>query len=275
MSSAYYPLGLRVNNYPNSYISWKSPNNYATISRNIKPFTNNDPSYTDPGAFGKPRPIKQYRKGILINNENKLTKSSNGMPHLLETIQDTPAMVHGTTTQDITNNPIISNQCNTPDQCNTSNQCSGIPIICLNNKIYNTTDTPTYNSKEFCCNKEKNALSRVIYANTGYIPPTYYPSYSQYINGRGNTYKQNIFDFENISNPELNTYVIPNVYNLPNCPKLAVYKPSNPQFAIQNAVSNGTRILKLSTTTIERGTLLYKNKSYPVTCNYKKCNKLL
>jgi hypothetical protein len=250
MSSAFYPLGLRVNNYPNGYISWKSPNNYATISRNIKPFTNKDPTYTDYGAFRRPRPIKHYRKGIIVNNENssKFTKSSNGMPYLLETIQDTPGSTHSTT-------PQINND-----------TCDGLPIIYVNNKIYNDTDTPKYQSDEFCCNKEKDALNRVIYANTGYIPPTYYPSYSQYIHGRGNTYKQKIFNFENISNPILNTYEIPNVYHPPNCPIVSVYKPSNPQFAIQNAVSNGTRILKLSTTTIERS----NERAKLFYANYKK-----
>lgn len=260
MSSAYYPLGLRVNNYPNGYISWKSPNNYATISRNMKPFTNKDPSYTDRGAFGRPRPMKHYRKGIIINNENshKFSKSSNGMPYLLETIQDTPGTFHCTTT--------------TTDQVN-SEQCSGTPIIYVNNKLYNATDTPTYQSNEFCCNKEKDALKRVIYANTGYVPPTYYPSYSQYIHGKANTYEQKIFDFENISNPELNTYVIPNVYNSsPNCSNFSVYKPSNPQFAIQNAVSSGTRILKLATTTVERSKLFSKNKIQNDQPNCKKCN---
>lgn len=255
MSSAFYPLGLRVNNYPNGYVSWKSPNNYATISRNIKPFTNKDPSYNEPGAFRKPRPIKHYRKGIFINNENsnKFTKSSNGMPYLLETIQNTPGMFHCTT------NHINSDQCN------------GTPIIYVNNKLYDTTDTPTYQSDEYCCNKEKDALKHVIYANTGYIPPTYYSSYTQYIHGRGNTYQQKIFDFESTSNPALNTYVIPNVYNSKDCVNVSVYKPSNPQFAIQNAVSGGTRVLKLSTTTIERSKLLYKKK--PLILNTCKCEK--
>lgn len=258
MSSAFYPLGLRVNNYQNGYISWKSPNNYAIISRNIKPFTNKDSTYTDPGAFGKPRPIKHYRKGILINAENinRISKSSNGMPHLLETLQDTPGITHGITTN-LNDNPEYD---------------GGIPIIHVNNKIYNNTDTPTYQSDELCCNKEKNALNRVIYANTGYVPPTYYPSYAQYIHGHGNTYQQKIFNFENTSNPVKNTYIIPNVYHSQNCPEVSVYKPSNAQFAIQNAVSSGTRILKLSTTTIERSKLLSKNKTYNSISNCKKCN---
>jgi len=257
MSTAFYPLGLRANNYPNGYISWKSPNNYETISRNIKPFINKDYTYIDYGAFSKPRPIKHYRKGILINNDenrNRFTKSSNGMPYLIETIQDTPGMSHSTTNK-------INNESD-----------NGIQFVSVNNKLYNDTDTPTYQSNEFCCNKEKNALNRVIYANTGYIPTTYYPSYSQYIHGRGNTYEQKIFDFENISNPNLNTYIIPNVYHPPNCPNVSVYKPSNPQFAIQNAVSSGTRILKLSTTTLERSKLLSKSKLNSFTPNCTKCN---
>ena len=257
MSSAYYPMGMRQNNYPNGYVSWKSTNNHTIVPRNIKPFTNKDPENTYYGVVRRPRPIKHYRKGILINdtNINRVSKSSNGMPRLLEIVQDTPGSKNIFYKTSLNNNEI----------------CNGIPIIDVNNKLYNSTDTPTYTTTtdQLCCNKEKDALRNVIGPNTAYTSPRYYTSFSQYIHSRGNTYEQNIFDFEKIANPILNTYVINNVLNKnPNCPKESVYKPNNAQFANQGAVSNGTRILKLSTTTLERSKLISNNK---VTINLSTC----
>jgi hypothetical protein len=240
-------MGMRVNNLPGGYVSWKSPNNYDIVPRNIKPFTNKDSSNNYNSVSRKPRPIKHYRKGIFINTENinRISKSSNGMPYLLQTLQDNPGSTSSTTSHNNNNN----------------DQCNGLPVISVNNKLYNNTDTPTYQTDTVCCNKEQDALKRVIPTNTGYTPPTYYPSYSQYIHGKGNTYTQNVFDFEKISNPVLNTYVINNVVNKqPNCIKVAVYKPNNQQYANQGAVSSGTRILKLSTTTIERSNITSTNK---------------
>ena len=259
MSSSYYPMGMRVNNLPNGYVSWKSPNNYDIVPRNIKPFTNKDLTNTSNSVSRKPRPIKHYRKGIFVNsgNINRISKSSNGMPYLLETLQDTPG----------SNNHLTST-------INNNDQCIGLPVISVNNKLYNNTDTPTYQTDTLCCNKEHDALKRVIPTNTGYTPPTYYPSYSQYIHGKGNTYTQNVFDFEKISNPVLNTYVINNVVNKnPNCIKVSVYKPNNQQYANQGAVSSGTRILKLSTTTIERSNITSSNKTNinVSTCNHTNC----
>ena len=70
MSSAYYPMGMRVNNYPGQYISWKSPVNYEIVPRNIKPFTNKDSLNFYNSVSRKPRPIKHYRKGIFVNIDN-------------------------------------------------------------------------------------------------------------------------------------------------------------------------------------------------------------
>jgi hypothetical protein len=42
--------------------------------------------------------------------------------------------------------------------------------------------------------------------------------------------------------------------------KLVVYKPSNPQFAVQGGVSSSTRTLKLGVTTVEKN--VYQNGKY-------------
>jgi hypothetical protein len=54
-----------------------------------------------------------------------------------------------------------------------------------------------------------------------------------------------------ITNPYANNSLLTGPSNSTNC-KLVVYKPNNPQFAVQGAVSSSTRILKLGLTTIEK-----------------------
>ena len=70
MSSAVYPLGM--NTYNNSlniggYETWKGTGSYsnpvAVTAGNIRPLTNKDPTNIASGAFGRPRPLKIYRKG--------------------------------------------------------------------------------------------------------------------------------------------------------------------------------------------------------------------
>jgi len=72
--------------------------------------------------------------------------------------------------------------------------------------------------------------------------------------------------------------------------KLVVYKPSNPQFAVQGGVSSSTRTLKLTVDTVNKNInsirgqkgysgsantpFIYKNKVAPCTLNNGTCNKL-
>jgi hypothetical protein len=63
----------------------------SEYTKNIKSFTNNDPSYTYEGTFRRPRPIKHYRKGYPSTFESdKQTISGNGMPRLLTNMQEMP-----------------------------------------------------------------------------------------------------------------------------------------------------------------------------------------
>jgi len=64
--------------------------------------------------------------------------------------------------------------------------------------------------------------------------------------------KEAVIIFTNfISNPYINNTYLSGPSNPTNC-KLVVYKPNNPQFAVQGAVSSSTRLLKLAVTTIEK-----------------------
>jgi hypothetical protein len=73
MSSAFYPQGMNSwnNRLPQGgYKTWKGSGLYSNPVTNtathIRPLTNNDPGNVFPTGFGLPRPIKHYRKGIVI-----------------------------------------------------------------------------------------------------------------------------------------------------------------------------------------------------------------
>ena len=78
MSTAYYPLGMRPtpasgynhkSSAPDEYKSWKgtglSQTPVGVTSGSVRPLTNKDYGNVFNGAFGKPRPIKHYRKGVM------------------------------------------------------------------------------------------------------------------------------------------------------------------------------------------------------------------
>ena len=103
---------------------------------------------------------------------------------------------------------------------------------------------------------------------------SYYTTLQQYRENRCQTYEQRAFNF--VSNAAYvpgakpgsalalsNTYVAncqPNVVNYPGC-RLVVYKPNNPQYAQQGAVSSSTRMLKLNVTTIETNAASFKKNA--------------
>lgn len=198
----------------------------------IRPLTNNDPGNIFPGPFGKARPLKHYRKGRVIPNvdiitidktkENKYitskhtylaetevdliqynlnrnVKSSKGTSlgggfggsGLLNEMQDKPGSYL------VKQNPItetnevfqINNDCKT---------CEGVGIVdnFYPNKLY-LTENPEPNTQNpiLCCNQEKFALKRVIYASTN-LKKNYYTTTSQYLQNRCKTYQQRAFNFE-------------------------------------------------------------------------------
>lgn len=118
----------------------------------------------------------------------------------------------------------------------------------------------------FNCQRPVKSRLRFKPAST-IVKENYYSSLQQYRENRCQTYKQKVFDFiepatlnktdnsyivncqpnalntENLENPENNT-------NLSFC-KLAIYKPSNVQFAKEGAVTSGTRLFRLKVNTIK------------------------
>jgi hypothetical protein len=221
----------------------------------IRPLTNLDPGNVFPSPFGAARPIKHYRKGRVIPNvaiinmdktqENKYivgdkkyiaetevglieynlnrnVKSSKGTSlgggfggsGLLNELQDKPG------TYLVKQNPIseINEMVQSQKDCTT---CQGVAIVdtYYPNKTY-LTDNPEPNTENaiWCCNQEKFAKKRVIYANTN-LKKNYYTTHTQYLQNRCKTYQQRAFNFEtynpiniaeinNSQNPELTAALI-------------------------------------------------------------------
>jgi hypothetical protein len=271
MSSAFYPLGM--NSYNNrlnqgGYKSWKGngvfSNPIGSTSTNIRPLTNNDPTNDSPQKFGLPRPIKQYRKGIVthINNNNtRAVKSSTGGGSLIGQMIDIPGgySIKQNTANEITNTKKMDIDCKT---------CQGIGIIDNWKPITNLTENPEpeTQTRQYCCNQERNAIVRVLPTSSnitknGNLPITYYTNIQQYRNNRCQTYQQKAFNFQSVANPKENTY---NSMCQPvngGC-KLSVYKTNNPQFAQQCAVKSSTRTFKRATTTVQSRIALYNDYYY-------------
>lgn len=234
MSTAYYPLGMRSmpssgynhnNSEPQGYVSWKGngifSNPVGVTSSHIRPLTNKDPGNVFQTGFGLPRPIKHYRKGRvipsqsilvqdpsnpsnyieadLINyNMNRIVKSSKGASlgggsggrGLLNQMLDSPGS--------------YSVKQNSPDEISGESQlnkdckvCEGVGIVSsyYPNTTYLTDNPePSTQTPKFCCNEERKARRRVVYASTN-LNKNYYTTHKQYLQNRCQTYEQKVFNF--------------------------------------------------------------------------------
>ena len=198
----------------------------------IRPLTNLDPGNVFYSPFGKARPLKQYRKGRVIPNVDIITlyetkegeflyknkkylsetelaliqynlnrnvKSSKGTSlgggsggsGLLNEMQDKPSSYL------VKQNPVNETD-ETSQLLKDCATCKGVGIIdtYYPNQSY-LTENPEANTQNsiLCCNQEKFALKRVIYANTN-LPRTYYSSHAQYLQNRCKTFTQRSFNFQ-------------------------------------------------------------------------------
>lgn len=287
MSTAFYPLGMKTynNHLPQGgYKSWKDRFPVGITPTHIRPLTNNDPANWYPAPFGKPRPLKQYRKGVASGVDktrvvaSSLSQSLNGGLGLLGQLQGVPGNYQ---VKDVTTEPAV-----------VCENCYGLKIV------DNYKPQPTYltenpeplitETKELCCNPEKNALKSVIYASQNCQDANYYPNSIQRLQNKCMTYDQKVFGFirkvtptEYLTNcqpyggtdcggysgviPDVstNTYVIANAVSDSSCGmcKVAVYKPSNKQFAIQGPTRSSTRTAKLNAEIIENNyKMIYSEK---------------
>lgn len=210
MSNAFYPLGM--NSYNNrlpqgGYVSGKGTgiesNPVGVTAGNIRPLTNNDPANDYPAPFGKPRPLKQYRKGAFprITIEPGLYYNSEARPAdiQLNVNRVVASSTGGSLVKQMIDNPgsfiVKQNTIKSPD--NDTGNCDGICIVSdiYPNYTYTTNNpNPITISPPLCCNPEKKARRRVLPANTN-LPKNYYTTLEQYRENRCQTYQQRIFNF--------------------------------------------------------------------------------
>jgi hypothetical protein len=223
MSNAYYPLGMKPamssgytqhsTHLNKQYISWKgtgiNANPVGSVAGNIRPFTNNDVGNIFPTGFGLPRPIKHFRKGrnmkhhysytdfnlddtnssriniAQINyNANRYVKTSSAT---VSDILDKPG------TYTVKDNGLIAGENNNINSlCNT---CESVKTVVnyYPNETY-LTNNPPENMRGFCCNQERKAKRRTMYASTN-LNKNYYNSSKQYLQNRCKTYEQKVFNF--------------------------------------------------------------------------------
>jgi len=215
------------------YIPWKGtgPNSFpvGTAAGHIRPLTNNDPGNNFQTGFGLPRPIKHYRKGRvipaqpiegvpntivesprgdtilnidqngLINyNMNRFVKSSKGTSlgggfggsGLLNEMQDKPGayIVKLNPPNEVDGVSQLNEDCKT---------CEGVGIVASykpNNFNLLENPEPNTTNRVLCCNQEKNARQRVVYASTN-LKKNYYTTTKQYLQNRCKTFDQKAFNF--------------------------------------------------------------------------------
>jgi surface protein len=285
MSSPLYPLGM--NSYNNrlpqgGYKSWKGTgvfsNPTGVTAGNIRPLTNNDPTNNAPQKFGLPRPIQHYRKGITVtsldnSNDSRQVKSSTGGGSLVGQMIDIPGgfSIKENPPNETSNTEELDKDCKT---------CQGVGIISDWQPITDLTEKPEpeTQSREYCCNQERNALRRARSSNTK-LKKNYYTTTANYLYNRCQTFEQKQFNYLSTGN----TTAKPgaplsqnNTYNA-NCnPNLEIqftesqlpdgitltpsnplgcervqYHPNNYKYAQQGAVSSSDRMLRLNVETID------------------------
>lgn len=233
MSTAVFPLGMnsmpasgynhKSTFYNKEYSSWKGTgiNSFpiGTAPSHIRPLTNNDPGNIFQTGFGLPRPIKHYRKGrvvpptsiadtnpVQINNFlvdesglinynlNRYVESSKGSSlgggfggsGLISELIDKPG-AYSVKENNVVNNT-IDNSCKT---------CEGAPVVVNykpNNFNLQNNPAPNTTNPVWCCNEEKKARRRTVYASTN-LNKNYYTTNKQYLQNRCQTYEQKAFNF--------------------------------------------------------------------------------
>jgi hypothetical protein len=220
--------------YNKQYLPWKGTgvNSFpvGTAPGHIRPLTNRDPGNVFPTGFGLARPLKHYRKGrvippqpiegvpnLVINspqNDITLNINENGLINynINRFVKSTTPIALGGggnsssgLLNDMMNSPgsFIVKQ-NPPNEIDGVTQldancktCEGIGIVAsykpnLTNLLENPE--PNTTNRVLCCNQERFAKQRVIYASTN-LKKNYYTTTKQYLQNRCKTFEQKAFNF--------------------------------------------------------------------------------
>lgn len=219
--------------YNKQYRPWKGTgvNSFpvGTAPGHIRPLTNRDPGNNFRTGFGLPRPIKHFRKGRVIptqpiegvanlninspNSNVQLSINENGLINYnmnRYVKSSTPIPLGGSSSSSGLLNDMLGAPSSYSVKLNTTNEldgvsklnedcktCEGIGIVAsYKPNITNLSEDPEPNTTNpvLCCNQEKFAKRRVIYASTN-LKKNYYTTTKQYLQNRCKTYEQKAFNF--------------------------------------------------------------------------------
>jgi len=230
--------------YNKQYIPWKGTgvNSFpvGTAPGHIRPLTNNDPGNVFPTGFGLARPIKHYRKGRVIPHQpiedvssqalniNEIALINYNMNRFVKSSTPVALGNGGNSSSGLLNDMMnlpgaFSVKQNPPNEIDGKNEvnidcktCEGIGVVAsykpnLQNLIENPE--PNTSNSVLCCNQERFAKQRVIYASTN-LKKNYYTTTKQYLQNRCKTFDQKAFNFLSYKTNELNNNNNPYYYSV-------------------------------------------------------------
>ncbi len=209
MSSATYPQGM--NSYNNrthmgGYKTWKGSgpfqNPVGITSGNIRPLTNKDPLNSAPAPFGRPRPIKHYRRGISVplpidesdSAEYKAQSEYYSHRNSHSSVQDKMvAQLQDQPGRFIIKEHVGNNIIDVDKECH---KCDGINIVSSWYPIADLTDKPEpiVTNPLLCCNQQRKAIMRAR-PRSSIVKKDYYQTVGAYLYNRCQTFKQRQFNF--------------------------------------------------------------------------------
>jgi len=184
-------------------------NSYQTgnTSKNTRGFWNKDYTNDSPAPFGKARPIKHFRKGIIIpqyieipnpnNTSQTVTIDYNEMRNVKSSVLNNMVsqMLWLPGAYSIVPNKVnrVNGTLKAIENCKT---CIGSTVVSSYRPVDNLTEKPQVivTNPKFCCNEEYKAKKRVLPAST-ITKPNYYTTNYQYLQNRCQTFQQKQFNF--------------------------------------------------------------------------------
>lgn len=226
-------------------IMWKKEGVSANVGGHIKPFSKSNMYSPEKHPFGKPRPIKHYRRGWIHND--RLVKSNTVAS--VANLMDKP----GSFIQNSQDDSCVLVANHYPN---------------LNDKT-NKPDCKLETTKMF--NAENKAKRRVRSGPT-VVKHNYYQRLQEYRTARCSTFEQKSFHFDEptsdsyergqhmgrCANVIFNYDKNGNVVGQKNTCTIVSYKPINEKYAINNAVQSSTRTLNEKKNSILRTSKSYK-----------------
>lgn len=228
----------------NLQIKWKPHGLSGNVAGRIKPFNKTNP-YLYNHPFGKPRPIKHYRKGRIPVND--MVKS--------EVIS----------TDDMMGKPggFVQNS--------QSTSCVGV------NTVATYYPNSNHKSDRPCCSNEVTKLfnpadkaRRRVRSGSSIVKPNYYQRLQEYRSAKCDTFEQKSFHFDELDNPNnqfrgrcanviFNYDKNGNIVSTKNNCTSVTYNPLNVKYSQDGAVSSSMHTLNNKTNNIARAAKFYAN----------------